>query len=446
MSKTRNTTPDMHNKPRRTAVKAAPRAKASDHHYDVMIIGGGLSGGALASLLGSEGFRVACIDRDAPVTQTTEAFDGRTTAISWGSQKILNRAGVWDSLDALACPIRTIDILDGGSPVLLRFRSEEVGDQSFGWIFENRLLRAALFNRMQELDTVDHLAPAQIEALDQQGDMMRVTLKDGRVLTAPLVVGADGRNSFTRDWAGITTRSWSYHQRAVVCVAEHQHPHDNVAVEHFHEQGPFATLPMLDGPDGAYRSSVVWTEHCPEHKSALHFSQEVFDAALTARFPDQYGWVRQAGGRYAFPLSLQHAHRYTAPRLALVADAAHGIHPIAGQGLNMGFRDLDALCDILIAARDANKDTGADTDYGAAAVLAQYESARRVDNMAMAGATDSLNRLFSTGLPPLPLLRKAGLKIVANFAPAKRFFMHQAMGAGSGGMLHELVREAKAAS
>lgn len=451
MSKTRNTTPDMHNKPRRSAAKAAPEKAAAgrpkskqqnDDHYDVMIIGGGLSGGALAALLGTEGFRVACIDRDAPVTQLTEEFDGRTTAISWGSQKILDRAGAWDGLDAIACPIRTIDILDGGSPVLLRFGSEEVGNQSFGWIFENRAIRIALFNRMKDLDSVDHLAPAQIEKLEHTGDVMQVTLKDGRVLTAPLVVGADGRNSFTRDWAGITSRGWSYNQRAIVCVAEHEHPHNNVAVEHFHEQGPFATLPMMDGPDGSYRSSVVWTEHCPEHQSALKFPQDVFDAALTARFPDQYGWVRQAGGRFAYPLGLQHAHTYTATRLALVADAAHGIHPIAGQGLNLGFRDLDALCDILITARDNN------TDYGSDAVLAQYERARRADNMAMAGATDTLNRLFSTGLPPLPLIRKIGLKMVANFPPAKQFFMQQAMGAGSGsrGMLHDLVREAKAAS
>lgn len=426
------TPPDVHRKTRRTASK-----RGGPESRDVIIIGGGLSGGSMAALLGSEGFRVTCIDRDEPVSQLTETFDGRTTAISWGSQKILDRAGVWSALKKHACPIRTIDILDGGSPVLLRFGAEEVGNQSFGWIVENRMLRHALFNRMQALDNVDHLAPAQIDALDNDGDMMRVTLRDGREISAPLVVGADGRNSFTREWAGIGTRGWLYHQRAVVCVAEHENPHHHVAVEHFRDQGPFATLPMMDGPNGEHRSSVVWTEHGPERESALHYPQDVFDAALTARFPAQYGRVRQIGQRYSYPLGLQHAHRYTAPRLALVAEAAHGIHPIAGQGLNMGFRDLAALADILIAAREDG------IDYGDDRVLKQYEQQRRFDNMAMAGATDSLNRLFSNDLPALPLLRKAGLKMVARIPAAKRFFMHQAMGAGRGttGLLSSLMKE-----
>ena len=426
--------PDVHRKSRRTASK-----NRSAESRDVIIIGGGLSGGTMAALLGSEGFHVTCIDRDEPVTQSSETFDGRTTAISWGSQKILARAGIWDSLKKYACPIRTIDILDGGSPVLLRFGSAEVGNRSFGWIIENRLIRKALFDRMQALDNVDHLAPAQIETLENSGEKMQVTLRDGRVVSAALVIGADGRNSFTRDWAGIGTRSWDYNQRAIVCVVEHENPHDHVAVEHFRDQGPFATLPMVDGPKGEHRSSVVWTEHGPDHASALHYPQDVFDAALTARFPDQYGRVHQAGQRFSYPLGLQHAHRYTAPRLALVAEAAHGIHPIAGQGLNMGFRDLTALCDLLVAARAADNDLGDDQ------VLARYEQRRRFDNMAMAGATDSLNRLFSNTLPVLPVLRKAGLKMVARIPAAKQFFMRQAMGAGhgSGGLLAGLLQDAE---
>ncbi len=418
MTKTHKKTPDMHNKTRRSA------AKKNAYSHDVIIIGGGLSGGAMAALLGASGFHVACLDRDEPVTQLTEEFDGRTTAISWGSQKILDRAGVWAPLKKSACPIRTIDILDGGSPVLLRFGADEVGGESFGWIVENRLLRHILFTRMRDLKTVDHLAPSQIETLNRDDDAIHVTLRDGQKLSAPLVIGADGRNSFTREWAGIGVREWSYQQRAIVCVAAHENPHDNVAVEHFRNQGPFATLPMNNGPKGEYLSSVVWTEHCAERDSALHYSQDVFDAALTARFPDQYGWVRQYGQRYAYPLSLQHAHDYTAPRVALVADAAHGIHPIAGQGLNLGFRDLAALCDILIEARDDHR------DLGGVDVLQAYDRARRADNMAMAGATDGLNKLFSTGLTPLPVLRKTGLKIVAHIPAVKRFFMHQAMGAG----------------
>lgn len=418
------TRPAPHSPSRRCAKN--PAGTKAGTHFDVLIIGGGLSGGTLAALLGSKGFRVGCIDRDRPASQLAEEFDGRTTAVSWGSRNVLLAAGAWALMQKNACPIRTIDILDGASPVLLRFGSEEVENQSFGWILENRVLRKALFDRMAALPDVAHFAPAQIESMVRTDDSVHVRLGDGTVLSAPLVVGADGRESAVRDWAGIGTRQWSYRQRAIVCTAIHEHPHSFVAVEHFRAQGPFAILPMTDGPDGEFRSSIVWTEDGPESRSAIHDDQQSFDAALTARFPDSYGSVRQIGRRFTYPLSLQHAYAYSAPRVALVADAAHGIHPIAGQGLNLGFRDIDALAEILEAARAGNDDFGGD------AVLGPYERRRRVDNMAMAGATDLLNRLFSTGLPGLPLVRQTGLRLVARMKPVKTFFMHQAMGRKAG--------------
>lgn len=420
MPKSRRPAPDMHRDSRRNAAR-----------MDVIVIGGGLSGGTMAALLGTMGFSVACIDRETPVSHLTEAFDGRTTAISWGSQKVLEQAGVWARLQKDACPIRTIDILDGGSPVLLRFAAEEVENRSFGWIIENRLIRKALFERMQEISCVRHIAPMEIVAMARDDDAMTVHLANGERLSAPLVIGADGRQSWTREWAGIGTRQWLYGQRAIVCTAIHERPHNNVAIEHFRAQGPFATLPMTPGPDGEHRSSVVWTEHGPAHQSALHYPQEVFDAALTARFPEGYGRVRQTGGRFSYPLGLQHAHSYIAPRLALIAEAAHGIHPIAGQGLNMGFRDVAALAEILDQARDG--------DIGGDAALNAYQRQRRMDNMAMAGATDGLNRLFSNRSPALSILRKAGLTMVANLPPAKQFFMRQAMGAA--GRLPGVMRE-----
>lgn len=429
MAPTRKKTTDIHSHSRRNAKKSV------ENNFDVVIVGGGLSGGTMAALLGTKGFNVACIDREVPVSQLEEEFDGRTTAISWGSQKIMEAAGVWAALKKDACPIRTIDILDGNSPVLLRFGSEEVNNQSFGWILENRLIRKALFDRMAELDTVTHIAPAHIVSLDRDDTSVTATLKDGRTVSAPLVIGADGRNSFVREWAGIGTRGWAYDQRAVVCTVIHECPHNNVAVEHFRDQGPFATLPMTSDEQGRHRSSVVWTEHCADKDSALHYAQDVFDAALTARFPDSYGWVKQIGGRFSYPLGLKHAHNYTAPRTALIAEAAHGIHPIAGQGLNMGLRDVAGLCECLIAARDTGQ------DFGGQPLLDLYVRLRRFDNMAMAGATDSLNRLFSNKHASLSLLRKTGLKMVANIPAAKKFFMHQAMGAA--GILPDLIREAK---
>lgn len=413
MPPTRKAPPDTHRKTRRTAAKSG---------YDVVIIGGGMGGGTLAALLGAAGFRVACIDRDDPARLGDANADGRTIAISWGSKQVLDMAGCWAGIVDSACPIRTIDILDGGSPLLLQFDSSEVGGESFGWIVENHRLRRNLIQRIQNTPTVDYIAPATVAEITRGDEGVQVHLQDGRVIDAALLVGADGRQSAVRDWAGIGTRGWPYRQRALVCTVEHEHPHNHVAVEHFRSQGPFAILPMNDAPDGTHRSSVVWTEHGAERHSMLHVPVDVFNAGLAARFPDSYGRVRLAGKRFAYPLTLQHAYAYTAPRVALVADAAHGIHPIAGQGLNLGFRDIAALHDCLIAARERGDDLGGD------AVLTAYERRRRMDNMAMAGTTDALVWLFSNMKAPLPVLRKAGLKMVARVPMAKRFFMHQAMG------------------
>jgi 2-octaprenyl-6-methoxyphenol hydroxylase len=400
--------------------------------HDVMIVGGGLAGGTLACLLGRAGFKVACIDREVPLTQFKEAFDGRTTAISWGSRMVLDKAGLWERIEANGCPIRTIDILDGGSPVLLRFGAEEVGNRSFGWIVENSFLRRVILEAVAKIPVIDHFAPAQIAEINRGDDQITATLKDGTKITAPLLIGADGRGSMVRDWAGIGQRGWDYKQHAVVCIINHSRPHNFIAVEHFRDQGPFAILPMNDDADGNHRSSIVWTEPGPERDSFLNVPEDVFNAGLAARCPDFYGRVALTGQRYRYPLGLSHAHDYIAERVALVGDAAHGIHPIAGQGLNLGFRDIGALYESLCAAREAQD------DLGCAAVLTQYQSRRRTDTMGMVFATDTLNRLFSNRSAPFPLLRKVGLKMVARTPIAKKFFMTQAMGAA--GILPDLMR------
>jgi 2-octaprenyl-6-methoxyphenol hydroxylase len=361
-----------------------------------------------------------------------EKFDGRTTAISWGSRIVLDKAGFWARVEAESCPIRTIDILDGGSPVLLRFGSEEVDNRSFGWIAENRTLRRIILESVAAQDMIDHHAPAQIVAMDRDAENSYITLKDGTVLSAPLLIGADGRGSTVRSWAGIGQRGWSYNQRAIVCVMRHERPHHFTAVEHFRDCGPFAILPMHDDRDGTHRSSIVWTEHGPERDSFLGVTEDVFNAGLAARCPEFYGAVALAGPRYAYPLGLSHAHDYISHRVALVADAAHGIHPIAGQGLNLGFRDIAALFEVLRDAREEG------ADIGSPEVLQRYQSMRRIDTMGMVFATDTLNRLFASRLPGLPLLRKAGLKIVSRTPAAKKFFMTQAMGAS--GLLPSLMR------
>lgn len=409
------------------------RRTAPEHDFDVIVVGGGLAGLTTTCLLADAGLHVACIDREPPPATLQDVFDGRTTAISWGSRKVLEAAGIWHLIDDAACPIRQIDILDGDSPLLLTFHSDEVGGRTFGWIAENLAIRKALYQRMAALRTASHIAPATVKNFIVGDSYAVCELADGRRLKARLIIGADGRQSFTREWMGIGTRAWSYDQRALVCNVEHENPHDNVAVEHFHPGGPFATLPLFDSPQGRHRSSVVWTEHVPLKKSALHWDQDSFDAGLTARFPVRYGRVRQVGKRYSYPLGLIHAHSYIGSRMALVADAAHGIHPIAGQGLNLGFRDIAELCSLVVEGVQNGDDPG-NTN-----LLATYQQRRRLDNIGMAGATDGLTRLFSNDFTPVRLARRAGLRAVSRFSPAKQFFMKQAMGAA--GLLPSLIKD-----
>ncbi len=392
--------------------------------YDVLIIGGGLAGLSLSCLLGKvEGLRVACLDRDAPETQLKA--DQRTTAISYGSAQILRRAGVWEALQEAGCPIDNIEILDGDSPLLLQFLSREVEDKSFGWIISNSHIRQTLMQKMKEHNNVDHLAPEKVEDFTVHNEYAQVHLESGQTLTASLIVGADGRGSSVRDYMDVPVRQWDYKQRAVVCFITHENPHENKAVEHFMSGGPFAILPMNDLPDGRHCSSLVFTEHKSrkEQPKLMELTDEQFHKEVASRFPESYGAVEIVDNkRMAFPLSLAHASEYIAPRMVLVADAAHGIHPIAGQGLNLGFRDLVALSKLVDAAYGAQQDIGGD------ALLQNYQRKRRPDNMAMVAATDALVRLFSNDMKSIKMLRQVGLKTVSRMGRAKKFFMRRAMG------------------
>lgn len=391
--------------------------------YDVAIVGGGISGTTFAAILGGAGLKVALIERQTPAALEGSAYDVRTTAITYGSRKLLEAAGLWDDLVPHACPIFDIRVADDASPLFVHFDSREVGDDPLGSIVENREIRKALHKRIAAMDTITQIAPATVSALDTGGALARLTLADGREVVADLIIGADGRESFIRGAAGIETVGWAYKQQAIVTIMGHELPHDNVAVENFLPPGPFAILPMTDTVDGTHRSSIVWTDHPDRVPLYMKLDLPAFEAELQRRAGEWLGRVWEIGPRFSYPLSLRHAKRYIAPRVALIADAAHVIHPIAGQGLNLGMRDIAKLSELLVEQRRNG------LDLGDPLLLKRYENARRVDNLSFSAATDILDRLFSNDIPPIKLARRVGLGTVNRIPPLRRFFMRRAMGA-----------------
>jgi 2-octaprenyl-6-methoxyphenol hydroxylase len=391
--------------------------------FDVAIVGGGISGNTFAAILGDAGLTVALIERLPPAALEGSAHDGRTTAITYGSRKVLEAAGLWADLAPHACPIDDIRVADDASPLFLHFDSREVGDDPLGSILENRVIRKSLHKRIAQIPTVTQIAPATVAGLETSGPMARLTLADGREISADLVIGADGRDSFIRGAAGIGTIGWAYKQHAIVTIMGHELSHENVAVENFLPAGPFAMLPMTDAPDGTHRSSIVWTDHVDAVPLYAQMDLPAFEAELQKRAGEWLGRVWEIGPRFTYPLQLKHAKRYIAPRVALIADAAHVIHPIAGQGLNLGMRDIALLSELLVDRRRCG------LDLGDPIMLKHYEDARRMDNIAFSATTDILDRLFSNDIPPIKLARRVGLGTVNQIPPLRRFFMRRAMGA-----------------
>lgn len=397
------------------------------HQAEVLIIGGGMVGLTLATALAGAGVSVALVDRDAPEHHQSSAFDGRTSAIAWGSALALGGIGVWPGLEPAAEPILEIRVSDGPSLLFLHYHHAEVADHPLGYIVENRDIRRALHARLATLDRATLLAPARLESLERDRRGVRAALADGRIVEAMLAIAADGRDSPLRQQAGIPVTEWSYPQTGIVCTIVPEKPHRGVAHERFLSAGPLAVLPMREN-----RASIVWTEHRALAPALLALDDEALAAALTRRFGPQLGRLRIEGPRWSYPLALLHAARYVDERLALIGDAAHAIHPIAGQGLNLGLRDVAALAEILVDAHRLG------LDLGAADLLERYQRWRRFDNVALAAVTDALNRLFSNSVPLIRLARDFGLGLVNELVPLRRFFMRDAMGVT--GELPRLVR------
>ncbi len=393
-----------------------PRPRA-DLDVEVLVVGGGPSGGLTACALAQSGIRTALAETASPADLARPGTDGRSIAIALSAQRVFAAAGAWDYMQDEAQPILEIRVTDGASPLFLHYDHDAIGDDPFGWIVENTTIRRAVHRRLAELPQAVVVAPAKVVGVARDSHQAVATLADGRTIRAALVVAADGRPSPLRQMAGIGLTRWDYHQSGIVCTVAHDKPHHGIAHERFLPSGPFAILPMRGN-----RSSIVWTEKLHLADAIVNQDDASFLAELRVRFGDFLGDVRLDGPRFHYPLSLQFAERSIDQRLVLVGDASHGMHPIAGQGMNMGIRDVAALAEVVVDAHRLG------LDIGGADVLERYEQWRRFDNMLMLGLTDVLNRLFSNRIPPLKLARDLGLAAVQSMPGLKRLLMRHAMG------------------
>ncbi|MFZ5668154.1 MAG: UbiH/UbiF/VisC/COQ6 family ubiquinone biosynthesis hydroxylase [Pseudomonadota bacterium] len=402
----------------------------SSFDADVIIAGAGMAGATLALALRSAGVEPILVDPAPFDAQLAPEFDGRASAIAFSCFRQWRRLGLAPLLEPHAQRMDEILVTDGRSPgaatpgqtpFFLHFDAAEIADrvegEPLGYMLENRRIRAALAEAVTAAG-IPVLAPERVTGVEVGPDRARVALAGGRTLTAPLAVGAEGRGSAVRRAAGVETVGWDYPQTGVVCTVRLERPHGGVAHEYFLPGGPFAILPLTDN-----RASLVWTERRDRAEALKTARPEVFHAHLTRRFGEFLGGVEVVGPVFAYPLSLALAESFCAPRLALLGDAAHGVHPIAGQGLNLGLKGAAALAEVLVEALRLGEDIGSE------AVLERYAAWRRFDTMTLAAGMDAFVWLFSNDHPLVRLARGAGMAAVNRIGPARRFFMHEAGGA-----------------
>jgi 2-octaprenyl-6-methoxyphenol hydroxylase len=388
---------------------------------DVIIIGGGLIGLTQALALAAHGISSHVIDRADPEAMLAAGFDGRTSAISSSSMKMLEALGLGEALAGKGCPIEQIWVSDGLKPGALDF-VPGAEDGYLGQMFENRLLRRTLYEAAKANDAIQLHMPVAISAKRRDTFGTTVTLESGEQLSADLMIVAEGRQSQTRDEAGIKIAHWQYKHSAMVGAIFHAKPHNNVAYEIFYPTGPFAVLPMLDSDDGRHRSAIVWSVDAADAPAYMKLSPRGYSAELEKAMGGILGEVEIAAPLSSYKLGFHHAGAIISERLVLIGDSAHGIHPIAGQGLNLGLRDVAALTEVLVDGARLGLDL-ADTQ-----LLERYARWRGIDTLLVAMSTDSLNRLFSIPGKTASAVRRFGMGMVQRTAPAKAFFMAEARG------------------
>lgn len=386
------------------------------NEYDIIVMGGGMVGATFACALGDRPIRIAVIEPfEAPRRWEDAGFANRVSAVTRATEMTFRAVGAWDGMAARQVqPYQQMHVWDATGGGVIHFDAAELGEPNLGYIIENRVILAALLDRLHEFENIDLLCPAEVVELDLDAEP-HVTLADGRTLSAPLVVGADGSQSRVRSEAGIETTGWGYDQSAVVATVKTSKHHGDTAWQRFMPTGPLAFLPLPQG-----YSSIVWSTRPDEAERLAGLDDSAFLDELQSAFGESLGRMQWSGPRGVFPLMLQHADSYVKPGVALIGNAAHTIHPLAGQGLNLGVSDAAALAEVLVEAGPSR--------FGDPLVLRRYERWRKADNVAMMGSMDVFKRLFGNEQPVLRWLRNEGLRLTNSAGPVKNFFVRRAMG------------------
>ena len=389
---------------------------------DIAIVGGGLNGTLLALALAQAGQTITLVDALEPKIRKDAAFDGRSYALALASQRLLAGLGLWEAVADQAQPMLEIKVTDGRagdgpSPMFMHFDHAEIEEGPMGFMVEDRHLRRALLEAVKAAPGITQINKTMVEGQTVDISGITLTLSSGKTLRACLAVGADGRGTGMGLRARIKRTEWAYGQTALVCAIQHSAPHHGMAHQFFMPPGPLAVLPLTQN-----RSSIVWSESTDTAQAINALPDEAYLDVLRPRFGSFLGDITLAGARYTYPLGLSLAHDMVAPRLALVGDAAHGVHPIAGQGLNAGIRDIAALAEVIADATRRGEDIGSE------AALLRYQEWRRFDNTALALATDSFNRLFSNDNPLLRAARDIGMAAINALPGLRRGFIREAAG------------------
>ena len=404
-----------------------------EHDCDIAIVGGGLNGPALALAAAQVGLRVIVLDATSHKPRKNAKFDGRAYALALASKRLMAAVGVWENVAQDAEPMLNIRVSDGhagvgASPFFMDFDHAELEEGPMGYMVEDRHLRYALQAAMQTSPLIEYRLATRVTGQSTGPEGVTLSLANNQKITTRLLVGADGRQSGTAARAGITYTGWQYGQTALVCAVEHDRPHGGVAHQFFMPAGPMAVLPL-----SARRSTVVWSEKTDNAAVIKTLDDAAFLDVLRPRFGDFLGDIALTGGRFSYPLGMMIAKSYIAPNVALIGDAAHGVHPIAGQGLNAGLRDVAALIQVLSEAKQRGE------DFASQPVLARYQLWRRFDATALAVTTDGFNRLFSNDNPILRLGRDLGMGMINAMPKVRRGILREA--AGLTGDLPDLMRE-----